>query len=153
MTRCGKRRPPKFLRRFRNYLLHYGQAPFVTSGNWASGDDAMKVRIFLDRSALMEWDGWTARARAFIEDHDGDIQLITVVAEYHDRMEEVYTWLMKQFEVLHRVDIDAVNRLVSQRNLALTGDMFASAEDFNRKVRDIDLSKVEWEGVSQRDGR
>lgn len=90
----------EFLRRLRNYLLHVGVAPISTTMTWVPGQ--MDLRIWLDSRALLEWPGWTAPARRFIETQEGDgVHIREVVENYAAAMEDLYRWVFDQFSGLH----------------------------------------------------
>lgn len=91
----------EFVRRFRNYLLHYGFAPLsqrllLTGSDWSD-----QFTINLDRESLLAWDDWTVPAREFLESFEEDIHLRAVVVEYLNEMQAVYQWLLEQHQVLH----------------------------------------------------
>lgn len=96
----------QFLRRLRNYLLHYGVAPVmqtmhsisvpIPAKNW----DHLEIKLSAD--VLLRWKDWTTGARAFLEGFEGDgPQLSQVTQEYADDMMSLYGWLFSQYEVLH----------------------------------------------------
>jgi hypothetical protein len=92
-----------FLRRLRNYLVHYGVAPTMQTMRLdaVAGEDWDHLRIKLSAAGLLVWDGWTAPGREFIESHDGGPALREVTEAYFDDMHELYVWLLQQYTVLH----------------------------------------------------
>lgn len=112
-----------FVRDLRNYLLHYGQAPFVShvrlSDAGTEGDLISEIRI--DGPTLVRWSKWSAGSRAFIEASGAELLLTAAIRSYVDAMTDLYRWVFEQFEVLHGNDIDATNALVRELNLTMTG--------------------------------
>lgn len=127
----------QFLRRFRNYLLHYGHAPFELTASW-SGPSAMSGKITLSRSSLLEWGDWGASARTFIQDGSDGIRLSSTVQEYALSLAALYAWTFDQFETLHGADTDGANDLVRRINLTMTGGAHdgRDMESFYKKVEE-----------------
>lgn len=92
-----------FLRRLRNYLLHYGVAPLMqtmslgptTSAEW----DHLQIK--LSARGLLAWSGWNQVQRQFLESFDGGPPLREVCVAYADDMRDLYTWLFQQHPALH----------------------------------------------------
>lgn len=92
-----------FLRRLRNYLLHYGMAPVMqtmslgptTVGEWDH------LRIQLSAEALLSWSGWNAVQREYLGTFDGGPPLREECVAYAEDMRDLYTWLFQQFRTLH----------------------------------------------------
>jgi hypothetical protein len=113
----------KFLRRFRNYLLHYGVAPFVTNMVFVSGGTP-KTEITLDARALLEWDDWTAVPRLYLIEHPEGVQLGTIVHEYSLAMNALYEWLIRELADLHQDELDEVNGLIVEQNKLIFGGVY-----------------------------
>ena len=113
----------KFLRRFRNYLLHYGVAPFVTNMNF-TGDGVPKTEITLDSRALLEWNDWTAVPRQYLIDHPEGVQLGSIVHEYSLAMNELYEWLIRELADLHQDELDEANALIVEQNKLIFGGAY-----------------------------
>jgi len=131
-----------FLRRLRNYLLHYGMAPFSYSLRVHDGA-GMDSRVTLNSAALLEYSDWGS-ARAYIVASGQEIHLSVAVDQYSAAMRDLYNWVFAQFEGLHGDHTDAANELVRQINLTMTGglhdfrdgwpfDVQAALDDFRRR--------------------
>lgn len=84
----------KFLRKLRNYLLHYGTAPILQSLNLASGEHSLK----LNAASLLKWPEWNVQMRKYLSafgDRDGPL-LRQEVAVYATAMSDMYHWLFEQ---------------------------------------------------------
>jgi hypothetical protein len=127
----------QFIRRFRNYLLHYGHAPFELTASW-SGSSALNGQITLSRASLLEWADWGASARTFIQDGSDGIRLSSTVQEYAGGLAALYAWTFEQFETLHGADTDGANDLVRRINLTMTGGAHdgRNMESFYKKVEE-----------------
>lgn len=112
----------QFARRFRNYLLHVGHAPFGVTGTFATSADATSMAfVWLDRDRLLEAKTvWNAGSRAFLKAQESQINLLQVVRQYVEKMEDLYEWCFEQENVLHHRDREQMNLLVEAINLTLT---------------------------------
>jgi hypothetical protein len=111
-----------FLRRFRNYLLHVGHAPFKMTGTLAvKNDDKGTLTVWLISEELLSAENfWTAPARKFIEDHPDGIHLLTVVDTYGQAMLDLYRWVFDQQSALRPNGLDILNEFTRRINLTLT---------------------------------
>lgn len=92
-----------FLRKLRNYLLHYGAAPVLQTFELGQ-TEIRRGRYLLKLSAeqLLKWDGWKVAARSYLSsfgDRDGPV-LGRDVATYATAMGELYSWLLQQRQVV-----------------------------------------------------
>ncbi len=92
-----------FLRRLRNYLLHYGVAPLMQTIRLEATftDQWDHLRIQLSANDLLAWSGWNQEQREFLESFDGGPPLRDVCVGYAEDMRNLYTWLFAQHSRLH----------------------------------------------------
>lgn len=92
-----------FLRRLRNYLLHYGMAPLMETMRLetTTAEEWDHLRVQLSGDGLLGWDGWNRTQRAFISSFEGGPPLREICHAYADDMRELYAWLFEQFPRLH----------------------------------------------------
>jgi hypothetical protein len=92
-----------FLRRLRNYLLHYGVAPMMQTMRLeaTTTDQWDHLRVQLSAPTLLEWSGWSAKQREFIAGFDGGPPLRDVFVTYAEDMRDLYVWLFEQHSKLH----------------------------------------------------
>lgn len=93
-----------FLRRLRNYLLHYGMAPVMQSmelGPPKSLAEWDNLTIKLSARGLLRYPDWNASHREYIRSFDEGPPLRQITQEYADDMTGLYKWLFEQFSVLH----------------------------------------------------
>lgn len=92
-----------FLRRLRNYLLHYGAAPVMQTirlGRVSQGESE-GLTIGLSPNGLLAFDGWNNKEREFIRGFASGVPIRRVVTKYAISMEELYKWLFAQYDVFH----------------------------------------------------
>ncbi|WP_105036814.1 hypothetical protein [Cryobacterium aureum] len=106
------------LRDLRNYMLHYGSAPWPFSGRITP--DTRTTEVGLTSEVLAEWKGWKADSRAYLNSRKS-VRLISVVAPYEAGMVALFEWFNIEFYRVVQPDLDAANKLVRQLNLHLTG--------------------------------
>lgn len=111
-----------FLRRFRNYLLHAGHAPFKMSGTLSVNDgEKSTLTIWLDSDSLLEdTESWTGASRKFIQDHPEGIHLRQVAEDYIKAMSDLYLWVFAQEQVLDPEGLNILNKFVERINLTMT---------------------------------
>lgn len=110
-----------FAQRLRNYLLHVGHAPITY---WHHVDNIAATErsvVGLARSALLEWDGWGPRARAYIDSAGDCVTLIHAVDEYASLVRALYDWIFQQVHALHAGDLEASDKLRMEYNDLLRG--------------------------------
>ena len=93
-----------FLRRLRNYLLHYGVAPLMQSmvlGPPKEAKDWDDLTIRLSPDGLLRYSGWNGSNREYIHSFEGGPPLRQITQEYGEDMTTLYNWLFSQYPVLH----------------------------------------------------
>lgn len=107
-----------FMRNLRNYLLHYGNAPLVTTYSFGSAapKEGSNLKLSLDSAALLEWDSWSAKAREYIEASGEGVDLRQAFDEMSAATVSLYDWIFSQFDTLHSDDLAAVNALIDEAN-------------------------------------
>lgn len=104
-----------FLRRLRNYLLHYGLAPTAHSFRFGndqdSGEGWDQFEIHLSGEGLLHWPDWTAANREFISSFEPGPSLRRLAEEYYTEMASLYKWLSGQYERLHQAGVPPAHLL------------------------------------------
>jgi hypothetical protein len=111
-----------FLRRFRNFLLHVGHAPFAMSGTLPTqGGESSTLTIWLIGDELLKAkDVWTGASRKFITERPEGIHLLEVVDAYGEAMIELYTWVFGQQPILRPDGLEILNEFTRRINLTMT---------------------------------
>lgn len=93
-----------FLRRLRNYLLHYGMAPLMQSmalGPTKNVKDWDNLTIKLSTDGLLRYSDWNTSHREYIRSFDGGPPLRQITQEYAEDMTALYKWLFSRYPFLH----------------------------------------------------
>lgn len=94
------------LRDLRNYMLHYGSAPWHFSGTIdASG---MTSRVGLNSEDLRAWGGWSSASKSYLQGHDV-VRLHDIITPYEAAMVPLFEWFAEEFYRHKQPDIDAAN--------------------------------------------
>lgn len=113
-----------FVRRLRNYMLHYGLLPLAHQVSFGDnhGPNGLRFESQLSADALRAWgsDNWTAPAWAYLMAVGEHVGLAEMIAWYRDASIELHRWTLAQFPVLHGAAIDDANELVRRCNLLLS---------------------------------
>lgn len=102
-----------FVQDLRNYLSHYrlplsaSQGTFTLRLSLKDGEQNNKIdwAIVLDLEGLRHWSGWRAKSKAYLAACSDDINLLTIVEPYHQRVLAFYDWFYQNLEELHAADI------------------------------------------------
>lgn len=101
----------KFVHDLRNYMLHKGlpnSHMFLTfkqdPENPERGAELM-TGIRLDTSSLLEWSGWTAPAKQYIDGAGEHINIHQFVEEYFVRVNRFHSWLEALLREHHAADL------------------------------------------------
>jgi hypothetical protein len=111
-----------FVHNLRNYVLHHS-LPFIghqvrlepQPGVLATSEIRLSVR------QLVEWDGWSALARRFIESQGDALVLRPVIERHAELVVGLNVWLYEQLTDANVSALEEVNRLVDEHNAILAG--------------------------------
>lgn len=81
-----------FLQCLRNYNTHWriAQANWVIQHN--SEPHSREARFIITKSRLLEWSGWTIKAREFIENASDAIDIYDLFSGYRKHVQSFYAW-------------------------------------------------------------
>lgn len=109
-----------FLKDFRNYVLHYSLPPIdYTIG--LRDNDHNTFELKFNTPSLLEWENWSEKSRTFITTHENALVFLPIIEAHGAAMDELHTWMLAQFETLHRSDVQVANELIHKRNAVLAG--------------------------------
>ncbi|HTA81460.1 MAG TPA: hypothetical protein VK783_00870 [Bacteroidia bacterium] len=98
-----------FISDLRQYFQHY-QMPGVSSRvAYKNGESDFQMTLLIPIKELQKYSKWNALSKAFLEEQTDDINLITLVSEYHDLIETFYKWFIDRQMKIHQDDIKKVN--------------------------------------------
>lgn len=107
-----------FFGKLRNYIQHYGVPPL----GWniqMNERSHNSCTYYLSNGKLLAWDGWNAKAKSYIGEHD--INLLKSVQEHGSLIDSAYNALLSLFPALHSADTKSYNTLMHRRNDILSG--------------------------------
>ncbi|MGG0053093.1 hypothetical protein [Bacillus atrophaeus] len=100
----------KFIQDLRNYSLHRSIPISGASYDIASSNRGL-TEVFLVKKSLLEWDGWTKKAKEYIDTCKKDIDLIQLVNEYTKKTKEFQEWFRSKQMEIHKKDFDELRTL------------------------------------------
>jgi hypothetical protein len=111
-----------FIQGLRNFVLHHS-LPFV--GHEVRLQPQPNViatsEIQLSVRELVQWEGWSASTRAFIESHGQALTLRPIIRRHSELVVDLNLWLYGQLADENVDALAEVNELVVQRNAILGG--------------------------------
>lgn len=119
----------------RNYLLHYGVAPFATTTT-QKDRGALSTTITLDVPVLLKSYQWKAKPKSYLLAHPEGVPLRNVIHEYSVANNEVYEALIWELALLHQGDLDDVNKLIEEQVLLQTMGAHRSKESLLRVINE-----------------
>jgi hypothetical protein len=110
-----------FIRDLRNYTTHR-ELPFIgNTVSFGAQQRSYRAQIELSVDELLKWDGWKAASRAYLHGSDSKVVLRDVVLEHVEVLRDLYEWVLRQFEPLHRYDLVGLDGLRDEYNWVLSG--------------------------------
>jgi hypothetical protein len=112
-----------FMKDLRRYIQHYSVVPFghtVSVDRPNTATSSFSSEVMLDVAALLEWRGWTARSRAFLDSCDA-VELRALVIEYREAIVVLNQWFYNELVRESSPLLDEFNELVAASNAALAG--------------------------------
>lgn len=109
--------------KLRNYLLHYLSAPWGVTLHVNNEGDAQVTtfKVQLGRDQLLQMQGWSSPAKAFLEKQEPDIHVTPLIQTFTQAEAELAAWAHNAIMELRGPEMDATNELIRELNLALTG--------------------------------
>jgi hypothetical protein len=86
----------RFVQQLRNYALHRRLPVAYGTLSWTP-ETGEVARVVLDRDTLLEWDGWDALARQYLDDAPEQTVIIDLIDEYTQRVVELDEWVRAAF--------------------------------------------------------
>jgi len=121
------------LRDLRNYMLHYGSAPWHLSGQITPV--TRRTEVGLSSETLAEWKGWKSDSRAYLKRRK-TVRLVIITSPYEAAMVSLFEWFNVEFYRVVQPDLDAANDLVRRINLHLTGGV-SDGKDWPERMAHI----------------
>ncbi|HFQ6994625.1 TPA: hypothetical protein ACHSNQ_004638 [Klebsiella pneumoniae] len=81
-----------FLQKLRNFSSHWrmAQANWVIKRDFKNGTGV--AYFIVSKEELLEWGDWGSKARKYIEEKQGDIDLYEIFTQYKKHVQQYYSW-------------------------------------------------------------
>jgi len=81
------------LKQIRHYTQKNWEPPLSATLSPAIGDDDEEtLELYLDRDEMLDWNGWDADVRPFLEAFDEKIIITDLAKEYQEEVNDFYDW-------------------------------------------------------------
>ena len=109
-----------FVEGLRNYSLHYA-LPFTGAtfsiGKIEKGQSSLSDLRFsfsLSKSELLRWAKWPAKAKAYLQKAEEEIEIRTFVVPYYHQIENFHLWMYKRLQETHADQLSWLSEMRSQ---------------------------------------
>lgn len=101
----------QFVKLLRNYALHRSLPPLVGGHRRTehNGEVTESCTIGLHKAALLEWDNWSPKAKAFLSKQEHFFELGPIVSEYEKSVSGLYAWFSGEIQKIAPRGIELVN--------------------------------------------
>jgi hypothetical protein len=115
-----------FVTDLRDLILHVRLPVSTATETWGPGAD-WSFRVMLDSADLLDWDGWSPKAREYIKASEKSVDLGGTVATYTDEIIAFDRWMAERFIGQHLEEIESYQRVLREhqawlRQLGLSDD-------------------------------
>ncbi|HRI85178.1 MAG TPA: hypothetical protein PK536_06995 [Ignavibacteria bacterium] len=121
-----------FVQNLRNYTLHR-KIPYVNAEMSFNVNEGFESSIKLEKSELLEWDGWKKIAKEYLKELPEKFSLLILMTDYKTTVINFYNWFYQEQQEYHKAEFEEFNILGKQ------------IESFNKQINDLGtelLSKV-----------
>jgi hypothetical protein len=92
-----------FVEALRNYCVH--QSPIGIVTHHKLQDSESPNETFIHKESLLEWSGFSKKAKEYALSYDQDIPLMRPILDYHDKVVVFGEWLLKELKAYHSKEI------------------------------------------------
>lgn len=103
----------KFIQDLRNYTLHR-TLPLTGATLNFSRDAGFSHKINLSKVSLLEWDKWTAKSLAYLNEQEDSMSLLKLVSEYTEIVTQFQIWFKEQQFNIHKESMEELNKLQTE---------------------------------------
>ena len=107
----------KIAKKLRQIFLHR-KLPSVFSTFAYTRETGIDIAFVLSIPSLLEWNGWNAKERKILKNMGDTFRLGSFVHQYFLQVESFHKWLWAEQEKLHYDDLERLNNLKREANLA-----------------------------------
>jgi hypothetical protein len=90
----------QFIQNLRNYTLHKA-LPFTTATMILAEEPGFDCFINLNLEQLCLWDGWSKKAREYLDNANSEVRLDEIINEYTAIVKDFYDWFKNRQQELH----------------------------------------------------
>lgn len=116
----------QFIQKLRQMCQHYRLPNISAELELMEGD----LSLFIHKNTLLQFDGWNANAKKFIQESGEKIDLLEVINKYHEKIIAFHTWAKKEFSELYGEEIMAIyeqNKKINQKKSEIIIEELESA--------------------------
>lgn len=151
----------QFIQGLRNYMVHKGlpnstmYIKFTKSPETSVGTGVMETGIQYETASLLDWDRWNTVARKYLERAEGQLDIHDFAHEYMMLVNQFHGWLDATLAEHHREDLNELERLQVERDVANAIDEPTlpivhaepvSSEPFHfTPAQDVQLNQISFE--------
>jgi hypothetical protein len=106
-----------FMADLRNFIVHR-TIPFFAH-RFGSKSGQMDSEVELETVELLEWDGWSAPAKAYLKAQGHAVAIRPVIKKHGQLILELNAWLHKELCMANAEALKEVNKLIAIRNAVL----------------------------------
>jgi hypothetical protein len=125
----------QFIKGLRQYCQHYYSPNIVVEETFfrnLDGSDAIKKSVVLFKEKLMEFDGWNATAKKYLEKYAKSIDVLEFVEAYRNKVIEFYTWFLERQKEIHKTEL----ALIQEKTTEYLQQLIESFVDSTLKQKD-----------------
>jgi hypothetical protein len=100
----------RFTQDFRNYVLHLAIPNIALTYTF----EPEKIALNLDLIPLLEWENWTAPARAYIEARKPAVRILELVDAYEEMVKSFHEGFVLSFDTHYKASINEAHSLMQQ---------------------------------------
>ncbi len=109
----------QFVQDLREYCQHY-RAPSIglsVSVQPTANGDIEEWTVFLAQKDLRQFDGWNAKAKQYLNEHKGDINILETIDKYRNKVVDFYKWFLRRQDEIHAEEISRFEAKQSQAGI------------------------------------
>jgi len=134
-----------FVKCFRQYMQHFQPSFISYQSNLTEELEKLKPKILLTRTNILLFSNWNSKAKEYIEELDGDLDILSVFTEYHSLINGFYLWFITEQGKIHKDEVVALleleeklkeHRLREMISEYTTSDKYSN-ETFRNMVMDM----------------
>lgn len=99
-----------FVKDFRNYLQHF-KTPDISISFDIVDVEIKNPTIQIPKKILLEYSGWKALSRKFLESHNGDVDIKEIIQIYQSKVTSFYKWFYTEQSIVFAEEFKIYNSI------------------------------------------